>query len=86
MVRGGGKGQGSGAARPGYDIRSWLILRNNLLMRYSKHLKNWRFIVKKLKLSFLGIKIEATEIDPRLGWICLLALAVWGAKTWIIGV
>lgn len=41
--------------------------------------------MKKLKLTFLGVKVEATEIEPRLVLICLLALVVWGAKTWVIG-
>lgn len=38
--------------------------------------------MKKLKVKFLGVQIEATDIDLRCVWISLLLFAVWAAKTW----
>ena len=75
-------GQGSGAARPSLVNQTWLILITTIAVRYSIHQLEWRIIMKKLKVRCFGVQIEATDIDPRLIMICLLALAAWAAKTW----
>ena len=66
----------------GHDSQTGLIWLTTIAMRYFIHGHEWSFSMKKLKVKFLGVQIEATDIDLRCVWISLLLFAVWAAKTW----